>query len=50
VATYEERVPALQALLVRVGGDLGAFHAQARRIAALTTAARAAELDVLAPQ
>ena len=50
VATYEERVPALQALLVRVGGDLGAFHAQARRIAALTTAARAAELDALASQ
>lgn len=47
VANYEERAPALQALLARQGGDLAAFHAEARRIAALAPAARAAELDAL---
>lgn len=47
VANYEERVPALQALLSRLGGDLGAFHAEARRLAVLDAPARAAALDAL---
>jgi predicted aminopeptidase len=50
VATYEARVPALQALLAKLDGDLAAFHAEARRIAALGAAARAAELDALSPR
>ena len=48
VANYEERVPALQALLARAGGDIAVFHAEARRIAALDRRARTAELDALA--
>ena len=48
VANYEQRVPALEALLARGAGDLGAFYAAAAGIAGLPDAERAARLDALA--
>lgn len=49
VATYTQRVPAFDALLARSGGDLQQWYLEARRLAKLPAAARAAELDRLAP-
>ncbi len=47
VAVYTHLVPAFQALLERVGGDLPRFYEEARRLAAMPRAERQAELDVL---
>lgn len=50
VAIYSERVPAFQALLARHGGDLAAFYAAVRELAALPYAERWRRLDALAPR
>jgi predicted aminopeptidase len=47
IAVYTHLVPAFQALLDKVGGDLPRFYAEARRLAALPRAERHAELDGL---
>lgn len=47
VSNYEAQVPALQALLAREHGELAAFYRAARRLAALASADRAAELAAL---
>lgn len=48
VANYEQRVPALEALLHGDGDDLVAFYASAAAIAGLPQAERVARLDALA--
>lgn len=47
VANYEQQVPALQALLAELGGNLQAFYAAARELAELDPAAREARLAAL---
>jgi predicted aminopeptidase len=47
VANYEQQVPALQALLAAKGGNLEAFYAAARELAALEPLAREARLAAL---
>ena len=44
VGAYNDLVPAFEALLVRVGGDLPKFYAEVKRIGALAHAHRRAEL------
>jgi len=48
IAPYTERVPAFRALIADVHGDLAAFYARVRALAALDEPARDAALDVLA--
>ncbi len=48
IALYNDRVPAFRALIVSVHGDLPAFYAQVRALAALDKAARDAALTALA--
>jgi predicted aminopeptidase len=50
IAVYTHLVPAFQALLDKVGGDLPRFYAEARRLAAMPRAEREAELDVMRRQ
>jgi predicted aminopeptidase len=47
VANYEQRVPALEAMLTAQGGDLRAFYAAAAELARLTGGEREARLDGL---
>jgi predicted aminopeptidase len=49
VATYGDLVPAFQALLAKVGGDLPAFYREVKALAALPRAERHARLGALAP-
>jgi len=44
IATYREQVPAFQALLAAMHGDLPAFYAEAGRLARLPAAERSAQL------
>ncbi len=48
LAAYDDYVPAFQAMLAEVKGDLRAFYARAAAVAALPPAERAAEMDRLA--
>lgn len=48
IATYEDQVPAFAALLEQQDGDLAAFYAAVRGLAALPADARAVALDELA--
>jgi predicted aminopeptidase len=50
VGAYNDWVPAFDALLAETGGDLPAFYARVRQLAALDKTARSAELRRLAPQ
>ena len=47
VATYDRWVPALEALLVRSGGDLRAFYRASDELAALSTEERRVRLEAL---
>ena len=49
IATYNDVVPAFQALLEASGGNFQAFYAEVERLAGLEAAARGAELDLLGP-
>ncbi len=49
IATYTQRVAQFTALLAQAGGDLPAFYAAVRRLAALDKAERNRQLDQLAP-
>ncbi len=48
IATYEQQVPALRALLEHEGGDLAAFYRVCERLAQLSADERAAQLAALA--
>ncbi len=48
IALYNERIPAFRALIAEVHGDLPAFYARVRQLAALDKPARDAALDALA--
>ncbi len=48
VAIYTQRVPAFEALLKQLGGDLPRFYAAVRELAALPAAERKTRLDALA--
>ena len=48
IALYTQRVPAFRALIAEVHGDLPAFYARVRQLAALDKASRDAALDALA--
>jgi predicted aminopeptidase len=50
VGAYNDWVPAFEAMLAELGGDLPAFYAQVRRLGALDKPARIAALRRLAPQ
>ena len=49
IATYNDVVPAFQALLEASGENFPAFYAEVERLAGLEAAARGAELDLLGP-
>jgi predicted aminopeptidase len=49
LATYNDQVPAFEALLAREGGDLPRFYAAVRALARLDAPARSAALLALAP-
>ncbi len=49
VATYTELVPAFHALLAQQGGDLAAFYAEVKKVAAATKPQRLATLEGLLP-
>ena len=50
IATYNDVVPAFQALLEASGGNFPAFYAEVERLAGLEAAEREAELDALSGQ
>jgi predicted aminopeptidase len=50
VGAYNDWVPAFEALLAESGGDLRAFYARVRRLAAMDKPTRVAELRRLSPQ
>ncbi|MCW5625539.1 MAG: aminopeptidase [Burkholderiales bacterium] len=49
VATYTQRVPAFERLIVQHGGNLAAVYVEVRRLAKLSQSERDAALDALAP-